>query len=116
MKKNIELFDNKKIKIVLKDIFEEMNSRKALSKYYDTEPFSLSFNDIRQYSSKELENLAKHEGTTVIDLKKKISIKLINANSGKYLKHIFKKFYDSTWLFVFVPFFSDCKFDNFRKQ
>ena len=36
-------------------------------------------------------------------LKKQISMKLIKANFGKYLKHIFKKFYDS-WLFIFFPF------------
>ena len=49
--------------------------------------------------------MALKENTTVINLKKQISIKIITANFGKYIKHIFKKFYDSTWLFVFVPFF-----------
>ena len=39
------------------------------------------------------------------DLKKKITLKLIKANYGKYLKLIGKKFYDSTWLFVLLPFF-----------
>ena len=41
----------------------------------------------------------------MISLKKEISIKLIKANFGKYVKHIFKKFYDSSWLFILVPFF-----------
>ena len=104
--KNIELFENQNIQKTLKDIFKEMNNQKALSKYYNSRGhFSLSFSDIRRYSGPKLENLAIQENTTVINLKKKISIKLIKKNFGKYLKHIFKKFYDSTWLFVFVPFF-----------
>ena len=50
-------------------------------------------------------DLATQENTTIINLKKKITIKLIKENFGSYLKLIFKKFYDSTWLFIFLPFF-----------
>ena len=39
-----------------------------------------------------------------MDLKKDISIKIISANSVKYLKLIFK-ILRLTWLFVFIPFF-----------
>jgi len=40
-----------------------------------------------------------------MNIKKDIAIKLISANFIKYVRLIFKKLYDSTWLFVFVPFF-----------
>jgi len=83
-----------------------MNNREALEKYYDGRGhFGLSMGHIKLYSIYLLNNLADQENTDVISLKKEISIKLIKANFGKYVKHIFKKFYDSTWLFVFVPFF-----------
>jgi hypothetical protein len=49
--------------------------------------------------------LSSQTNIDIITLKKEISIKLLKANFYKYIKHIFKKFYDSTWLFVFVPFF-----------
>ena len=104
--KDIELFENKKIKKTLSKIFQEMNERKALIKYYNHRGhYALSLKEIRDYSDKLLYELAFEEKTTIIELKKEISLKLIASNFGKYIKHIYKKFYDSTWLFIFIPFF-----------
>ncbi len=101
-----ELFKNKKIKKTLVSIFKEVDNRKASVKYYDGRGhFGLSLNQISDASQTLLENLAKDQKTNVKNLKKNISIKLIIKNFGKYVKHIFKKFYDSTWLFIFLPFF-----------
>ena len=63
------------------------------------------FRAISDYSQNLIEELAKKQKKEISDLKKEISFKLINKNFGKYIKHIFKKFYDSTWLFIFLPFF-----------
>ena len=104
--KDIRLFENQNIQNTLATIFNKLDNKKALIKYYNNRGhFSLSLNEIRIHSEILLKDLALKENTTIINLKKKISIKLIKANFGKYIKHIFKKFYDSTWLFVFVPFF-----------
>jgi hypothetical protein len=104
--KDIKSFENQNIQKTLTKIFEEMDKQKALLKYYNGRGhFGLSLKDIRIYSNPLLKNLAIQEKTDVISLKKEISIKLITANFEKYIKHIFKKFYDSAWLFVFVPFF-----------
>ena len=105
--KDIELFKNKKIKETLSKIFKEMNKRKALIKYYNHRGhYALSLKEIRDYSDVLLHELAFEEKTTIIQLKKReISLKLIASNFEKYIKHIFKKFYDSTWLFVFIPLF-----------
>ncbi len=101
---DVELFENKKLKNTLTNIFNEMDERKALMKYYNGRGhFGLSLKDIRNYSKPLLENISNKEND-VSNIKRNISIKLIKQNFGKYVKHIFKKFYDSTWLFVFVPF------------
>ena len=103
---DIELFENQNLRNTVDKIFKEMENKKALIKYYDNRGhFSSSLKEIRYYSDTLLEDLAFKENTTIINLKKEISIKLIAANYKTYIKHIFKKFYDSTWLFVFVPFF-----------
>jgi hypothetical protein len=99
------LFENQNEQNTLTKIFSEMDNQKALVEYYNGRGhYGLSFNSIRNYSDNLIENLANQENTTVINLQKKISAKLIKANFKKYIKHIFKKFYDSTWLFIFVPF------------
>ena len=104
--KDIELFENKNLQNTLTSILNKLDNKKALIKYYNNRGhYSLSLKEIRNYSDILLKDLALKENTTVINLKKQISIKIIMANFGKYTKHIFKKFYDSTWLFVFVPFF-----------
>jgi hypothetical protein len=103
---DIELFEDQKLKNTLAVIFNELNDKKALIKYYDNRGhFSLSLKTIRDQSDFILEDLAQKENTTIINLKKQISIKLIAANFEKYIEHTFKKFYDSTWLFIFIPFF-----------
>ena len=104
--KDIELFENENIQNTLTSILNKLDNKKALIKYYDNRGhYSLSLKKIRDYSNILLKDLALKENTTEINLKKQISIKIITANFGKYTKHIFKKFYDATWLFVFVPFF-----------
>ena len=104
--KDIELFENENLRNTLTSILNKLDNKKALVKYNDNRGhYSLSLKKIRNYSDIILKDLALKESTTVTHLKKKISIKIITANFGKYTKHIFKKFYDSTWLFVFVPFF-----------
>ena len=103
---DIELFEDQKLKNTLAVLFNELNDKKALIKYYDNRGhFSLSLKTIRNQSDLILEDLAQKENTTIANLKKQISIKLIAANFEKYIEHTFKKFYDSTWLFIFIPFF-----------
>lgn len=104
--KDTELFENKKLQKTFLDIYEEMDNRKALVKYYDGRGhFGLSFAKIRDNATEPLTKLSSEENIPVIELKKKISLVIISSNLEKYMKLIFKKFYDSTWLFVFVPFF-----------
>ena len=104
--KEIELFENENIKKTLSQIYEEMNNSKALSKHYNGRGhFGLSVPILKEISKNLLITLAKEESTNVTSLKKEISLKIIHANFGKYIKHIFKKFYDTTWLFIFVSFF-----------
>lgn len=99
------LFENQNIQNTLTKIFSEMDDQKALVEYYDGRGhYGLSFNNIRNYADDLIEILADQENTTVVDIQKKISVKLIIVNFKKYIKHLFKKFYDSTWLFIFVPF------------
>ena len=94
------------MKKTLIKIFKEVEKEKALLKYYDGRGhYGLSLRKINYLSHYHINILSRHENTTMISLKKEISIKLIKANFGKYIKHLFKKFYDSSWLFVFVPFF-----------
>ena len=101
-----ELFKNKNLKRTLIKLFVKIDNEKASLKYYDGRGhFGLSLNKIITISEHYLINLANKENTSIVNLKKEISIKLIQANFKKYLKNLFKKFYDSTWLFVFVPFF-----------
>ena len=83
-----------------------MNNRQSLIKYYDGRGhFSKSLSDIRDFSNPLLLELSTQQNTSLSNLKREIYITLITANFGKYIKQIFKKFYDSTWLFVFIPFF-----------
>ena len=77
-----------------------------MSKHYNGRGhFGLSVPILKEISKNLLITLAKEENTNVTSLKKEISLKIIHANFGKYIKHIFKKFYDTTWLFIFVSFF-----------
>ena len=103
--KDVKLFEDQNSQKVLIKIFEEMENQKALMKYYNGRGhFGLSLGHIKNYSKSFLKDLAYQKNTDVISIKKNISFKLIKANFKKYVKHIFKKFYDSSWLFIFVPF------------
>lgn len=103
--KDVSLFKNQKIKNTLSLIFKEMDKQEALKIYYDGRGhYGASMKKIRNYSRPLILNIASQENN-MVSIKKKISIKLIKENFGEYIKHIFKKFYDSSWLFVFVPFF-----------
>ncbi|MDC0240404.1 hypothetical protein OAK08_02060 [Candidatus Pelagibacter sp.] len=101
-----ELFTDQNLRKVVNTLIKEMDNRKALINHYNGRGhFGQSFKEIRNYSKDMLINLSVEENIPVIKLKKNISIKLILVNYKEYIKHIFKKFYDSTWLFIFLPFF-----------
>ena len=103
---DVEFFKSEKLKETVSKIFFEINKRKALVKYYDGRGhFGLSYAKIKDNAILPLEELATKENTTVIALKNEIAKTLIIKNYKDYIKLIFKKFYDSTWLFIFVPFF-----------
>ena len=119
--KDSKFFENQKLNNLLTRILIEVDNQKASAMYYDGRGhFGSSFSKIRDYSTTLLVDFAIQENTSVIDLKKKITIKLIKENFGSYIKLIFKKFYDSTWLFVFLPFFmllaSLIAFTKYRSQ
>jgi len=104
--KDVELFENENLRKTLVDIFEELDNQKASIEYNNSRGhFSLSFGFIKNNVLFKLIDFAGKENISYLNLKKKISTKLIFANYKTYLKLLFKKFYDSTWLFVFVPFF-----------
>lgn len=101
-----KLFKNEKLRETVSMIFYEINKRKALVKYYDGRGhFGISFAKIRDNAILPLQELAIKENIKIIDLKKKVAKTLIVKNYKDYIKLIFKKFYDSTWLFIFVPLF-----------
>ncbi len=103
---NVKLFENQNTQKTLTKIFNEMNDQQLLVEHYDGRGhFSKSLEAIRDFSNPLLLELAIQNNTTLSNLKREISITLIYENFGKYIKQIFKKFYDSTWLFVFLPFF-----------
>ena len=105
-KNDINVFEDEDLKKVLLDIFIEVDNRKSSVKHYNGRGhFGLSLNQIHDYSSALLENLAVEKKISVRDLKKEISFKLIKKNFSDYIRHLFKKSYDSTWLFMFLPFF-----------
>ena len=68
----MELFENQNLKNTLTVIFNKLNDKKALIKYYDNRGhFSLSLKTIRNSSDILLKDLAVKENTTIINLKKK---------------------------------------------
>ena len=103
---DIEIFKDENLKKTLAKIFQEIEGQKASIKHYNGRGhFGLSLPIIKDRSNFLLKDLAIQKNTTIASLKKEISIKLIKVNSKKYIKFLFKKFYDSAWLFVFLPFF-----------
>ena len=103
---DIEIFKDHNLKKTLAKIFQEIDGKKALITHYDGRGhFGFSFSIIKKQSNIFLEDLAKQQNTDIATLKKEISIKLLKTNFRIYIKFLFKKFYDSAWLFVFLPFF-----------
>ena len=103
---DIKIFNDDDLKKTLTKIFQETDKRKALLKHYDGRGhFGFSFTIIMSQSNLLLKDLAIKKKTDQASLKKEISIKLIKKNFKPYIKLLFKKSYDSTWLFVFLPFF-----------
>jgi hypothetical protein len=103
---DIELFKDEKLKKTFAKIIQEIDGQKSLIEYYNGRGhFGISYAIIIDKSNLLLKDLAIQKKTKVINLKKEISIKLIKANFKKYLTFLFKKFYDSAWIFIFIPFF-----------
>ncbi len=101
---DIKLFKSENIKKALTKIFDSLEDKKLLFKHYDGRGHYKP-DTIRKYDTKILLDLADQEKRGFIDLRKEITLTLIKQNFKKYIKHIFKKVYDSTWLFIIVPFF-----------
>ena len=103
---DIDVFKDENLKKTLAKIFKEIEGQKASIKHYNGRGhFGLSLPIIKKQSDSLLKDLAIQKNTTVAILKKEILIKLLKVNSKKYIKFLFKKSYDSAWLFVFLPFF-----------
>ncbi len=101
---DIKTIKNEKMKTLLLNIFQEMNNKKALKAHYNGRGhYGLSFNEIRFYSDPLIEELAFRQKLDINEVQKKITFTLIKKNFTRYIKHIFKKFYDATWLFVLLP-------------
>lgn len=115
---DIEIFKDDDLKKTLAKIFKETDSQKVLLKHYNGRGhFGYSFPIILNQSNFLLKDLAIKKNITSTNLKKEISIKLIKKNFKKYVRFIFKKFYDASWLFVFLPFFMMlASFPIFLKQ
>lgn len=102
---DIKLFDNQSTKDLLINIFDEMEKKKSLIKYYNGRGhFGSSFATIRDYSYPLLAELASQENISLSKLRWEISRTLIVKNFKTYLKFILKKSFDSSWLFIVVPF------------
>ncbi len=116
--KDLKIFKGNMLEETLTKILQNTDEQKLSLEHYDGRGhFGSSFQVIINLSDLLLYDLAVKKNTTVINLKKEISIKLIKKNYKKYIKFLFKKFYDSTWLFVFLPFFIMlAAFPNFLKE
>ena len=102
---DVKLFKNQNIQKLLINLFEEMQKKKSLIEFYDGRGhFAKSTYDIREYSQELLWEFTENENVSITDLRREIYITLLSKNFFTYVKHLFKKFYDSTWLFIFVPF------------
>ena len=90
---NKKLFYNEKLQKTFINLFNEVNKKKALIKYYNGRGhFGESYAIIRNSANFFIKDLAIKENIPIIEIKKEISIKLISANFKSYTKHIFKKF------------------------
>jgi hypothetical protein len=103
---DIEIFKDNNLKKTITKIFQESDEQKALLKHYNGRGhFGFSFAIIMSQSNLLFKDLAIQNNTTMAKIKKDVSIKLIKKNFKKYIKFLFKKSYDSSWLFIFLPFF-----------
>ena len=103
---DVEIFKDDELKKTLTKVFQELTEQKALLEHYNGRGhFGFSYPIIMSQSNFLLKDLAIQKNISVTNLKKEISTKLIKTNFKKYIKFLFKKSYDSTWLFVFLPFF-----------
>lgn len=99
-----KFFKNIKIRNTVEKILKEIDDRKLSFKYYDGRGhFGKSLVNIRDYSNPLLLKLALEENISISSLKREIATKLILKNFKKYIYQIFKKVYDTTWLFVLIP-------------
>ena len=105
-KTNEDLFEDPDLRKTIRQILLELDVQKANIRHYNGRGhFGQSFPIIINVSEIYLENLAQKKNIGITNLKKSIAIELIKINFKKYVRFLFKKFYDSTWLFVFLPFF-----------
>lgn len=105
-KDNENLFEDQELQKTIKKILLELDYQKANIKYYNGRGhFGESFSIIVNVSKNYLENLSYKKNISIKKIKKNIAFKLIKINFKKYIKFLFKKPYDSTWLFIFLPFF-----------
>ena len=102
--KNVELFKDHNLQETLKKIYKKMNNQKLLLKYNDSRGhFSTSYPKIDDYTETVLKDLAIRKNTTTTKFRKEIFYTLVKENYYEYALLLFKKFYDSTWLFIIVP-------------
>ena len=81
-----------------------MNNQKLLLRYNDNRGhFSISYPKIDDYTETLLKDLAIRKNTTVKKFRKEIFYTLVKENYYEYVVLLFKKFYDSTWLFIILP-------------
>jgi len=105
-KGNENLFKDPELRESVEQLIQDLDNQRANIRYYNGRGhFGQSFSIIIKISNSILENLANKKNTDILEIKKTISLKLIKVNLKTYIKFIFKKFYDSTWLFIFLPFF-----------
>ena len=103
---DIEIFKDNNLKKTITKIFQESDEQKALLKHYNGRGhFGFSLPIIKNQSNLLFKDLAIQNNTTMAKIKKDVSIKLIKKNFKRYIKFLFKKSYDSSWLFIFLPFF-----------
>ena len=103
--KDIELFENEDLKETLRNIYIELNKKKLLLKYNKKirGHFSTGYPILDDYTEAQLIDLITEKNGTTKKFRKEIFITLVKENYVQYIKLLFKKMYDSTWLFVTLP-------------
>jgi hypothetical protein len=102
--KDIKLFKDHELQETLRKIYKKMDNQKLLFKYNNNRGhFSISYPKIDDNTEALLIDLAIRKNTTTKKLRKEIFYTLIKENYYEYSILLFKKFYDSTWLFIIIP-------------